>query len=369
MPRKEYQFRREPTEGRDVELSLSTLYAGRDIESVPEHLSEELVIHPYTKMIPLSYIMIDKGYSAGFTRAADAVRRWGVRGKPDQKKINKLNLEWRNKMFITMTFPRFNNDKEESRKTAYTTLSEYIEKDNLESIGALAQGYYSTRGRDHIIRQFFENRANRFFQRTYKGFIEPYTMYVNNSDNRYHPIFLAVVLPENYLYVKYHILAKNTIPLDRVVVLVDKDIDKRGIYIEPVRKMYRELMPHVMASACQVWKVPKEFIIDSCFHSPYTIKSVGIKEIKEEKEQLINEFYETFGERNDEELAEIGSRVVGQGILEQISTLTEAVYTVSSDQFRWEIPRPTSTTIQTGREGHEMFTQTSSGEPYILTNP
>lgn len=142
------------------------------------------------------------------------------------------------------------------------------------------------------------NLSNCYYsnQRTYSMGHTPYSLYLREDgydrlDANYNPHVLAVVLPENYLYMKYRILVDGVIDLSKVIILVDRELDTTSFKVPTFRKFYREkLQKEIMKTNCDVWEVPAEFIKSKCFIPQFTMKGIKLEERRKLKAELIESF-------------------------------------------------------------------------------
>jgi len=118
--------------------------------------------------------------------------------------------------------------------------------------------------------------------------------YLRNDDNpKFIPTFISVVLPENYIYQKYHMLMTGKIDPTKVIVLVNDDVDHPSFKgSQTVRKAHKAKLNNIINQGYQVWNVPEKFILDSCFVNFYKIQGKSRTEIQKKVEELIDEFNE-----------------------------------------------------------------------------
>lgn len=102
---------------------------------------------------------------------------------------------------------------------------------------------------------------------------------------------IAVVLPENVVYQKLYMLKNNTIDLNKVIVLVDRELDSTSFHNRRIREIYRkELLPLLMTTSCDVWRVPQTYIQESCFYGEFRLLSKTLMDRKRERLDIIQEF-------------------------------------------------------------------------------
>lgn len=113
----------------------------------------------------------------------------------------------------------------------------------------------------------------------------------HSDDQRYIPTYISVVLPENYLYQKYHLLLTGKIDPTKVIVLVNDDVDHPTFSgSQSVRRYHKIMLNKIISQGYQTWNVPEKFILDNCFVKTFKIKEKSVREIQQKKEQLIDEF-------------------------------------------------------------------------------
>lgn len=290
MPRKPYNFKREKTTGEETHFSPECLVVASNGAS--EMGGTGPFTCPYTPLIPLHYLLSGRNPGPIYQPIAQEIRRsWNVRNN-NTNKLAQFEKRWGGTMFSSFMSRLFGESRVDMRQHSTVSIQEWLDRDEILGTGIL--GYNgSTSSRETILSYFQRNKFIRYSQNTYSGAISPYSLYLQNSSGRYEPHMLAVVLPENYLYVKYHLLIHNTIPLDRIVVLINKELDRGDFENQPFKKLYREILPKIMKSSAQVWKVPREFIDENCFIESYKIKATNILERRREMEGIVEEFYET----------------------------------------------------------------------------
>lgn len=284
---KNYQFKKEDVTGGKRYIGANQFInvgaTGRDI-------SRNFIMCPYTDYIPLVYLLCTedarpRGGSIGW----DMRYYLGMPRMGTSVNMNKIGERWgqRNLMkFMRVMY----HDKGLIEESLREKIEGWMSADGVvNNILFDYAGYFSYRQR--IIEGWGEGDVGVFRQNSYQGAIGPYSLYMGEGADRTSHV-LACVLPENYLYVKYHILLHNTIPLDRVVVFVNKELDETSFRPTAFRTLYRELMKDVLSSSAQVWKVPHEFIMEKCFLKAHKLKEKNIIKKKKEQEELVKEFLE-----------------------------------------------------------------------------
>jgi len=107
------------------------------------------------------------------------------------------------------------------------------------------------------------------------------------------PTYISVVLPENYLYQKYHILATGKVDASKVIILVNDDVDHVSFSgSQSVRKYHKSMLDKLISKGYQTWNVPQQFILDNCFVKKHKVTGKSSREINKKLDELIREFGE-----------------------------------------------------------------------------
>ena len=298
--KKLHQFKRENVSGEHKILPNNNFIPVRwdNIDS-----DRQLMACPYTEFIPLSYIMLSSGVYKCSNIGEHCRQNWGIKER-NSKKLTKFNNRWQNKQLsVFATAGMSGEGREISKENTKRRLINWLFEDRVQHLNYLERGGWKLNYRPKIVESFKEGKTCGFTQRSYRGEISAYSLFLKNDNNNCIPHMLAVVLPENYMYVKYHLMVYDTIPLDKVIVLINKDLDSTSFRPAAFRTLYRELMFHVLKSACQVWKVPHEFILENCFLHSYKLKEENIIKRKKETEELIGEFYDSINNGDESNAA------------------------------------------------------------------
>lgn len=331
MPKKKpYVYKQEETSGGDEYLKLGELWSGaKRGQAYIWGSGGGLFMSPYTPFIPLDYVVQGTPRVSYSNQVYRTVRNiWNPTRKYSAKIEKEMETRWGGKTFTSLVFSSESSvGRQEWKSNATISINNYLEYDqatDLQFIGASDRAYDLS----DLVDKFNTNGCSRIAMRNYGVGISPYSMYLRlnpTSDWREMDAYvLAVVLPENYMYVKYHILAHNTIPLDRIVILIDKELDGTEFPSRAARAVYKKLLPHIMQSKCQVWKVPHSFIKENCFINNYALKNVNIKERKKEYATILDEFYK-------EELCSMVENQGQRGIMEQIANYPQT-YSYINDE-------------------------------------
>lgn len=360
MPKKKQQkplYRKEETLGEEREFSPSTLVLGYGDENMSD--GERLMMCPYTEFIPLVYLLSNNHINIKNPLAYYIKQYWNI-VENNLIKFKKFDAKWQKRILSTFPSRNLTNDKGRMKHLSKKDVDGWIKFDEPISLRVLEQNGWNVGYRSTIMEYFNIGTTNRFNQRSYSGAISPYSLYLRDNttlrrEHRYIPHMLAVVLPENYLYVKHHLLVHNTIPLDKIVVLVDKALDETSFRPTAFRGLYKDMMKEkVLKSCCDVWKVPHEFIMEKCFLGNYKLKEENILRRKKEIEGIIDEFYESFREKElsmaetqsaasswlDSALEDMLGTPITSNPLHGMSVTSTSGLTVESDSgaWTWQVP-------------------------------
>lgn len=141
-------------------------------------------------------------------------------------------------------------------------------------------------------------KPNRFNFKTYSGYVSPYSIWIKGERN-YNPHIIAVIRAEDWAYQRFYMLLHKTIDMSKVIVLVDNRVD--GTFpFNAFKGFYKEqLEPELKKLSCPVFKVPHGYIMENCFIQPYHIQEKNIFKRKQAIEQLVDEFYNKYGEKSE----------------------------------------------------------------------
>lgn len=146
-------------------------------------------------------------------------------------------------------------------------------------------------------RAFRNGESMRVNARTFSASLGQLTCFLETE--RYSRVFIpqvmAVILPENYVYQKQHILVHGTIDLSKVIVLVNRELDDTDFHNKNFRAYYRKhLLPILNEMKVEVWKVPVSFMEENCFHSGITLEATSFMDKKKEIETIYDDFRNTY---------------------------------------------------------------------------
>lgn len=146
---------------------------------------------------------------------------------------------------------------------------------------------------DYTQRAFIGGESFRINARTFSVSLGQLTCFLETSrwSRVFTPQVMGIILPENYVYQKQHVLVHGTIDLSKVVVLVNRELDDTSFHNKNFRAYYRKhILPLLNSLKVDVWKVPVSFMEENCFHGGITLEKTSFMEKKQELENI----YETF---------------------------------------------------------------------------
>jgi len=146
---------------------------------------------------------------------------------------------------------------------------------------------------DQTRRSFIDGQPIRISARTFGASIGQLTCFLETERHSrvYTPQVMAIILPENYVYQKQHVLVHGTIDLSKVIVLVNRELDSTDFHNKNFRAYYRKhRLPMLNELKVDVWKVPVSFIEENCFHGGITLEAVSFMDKKKEIETIYDSF-------------------------------------------------------------------------------
>lgn len=342
-------FERLKNKGTTTELSLSLVIADG---YTPDNA---LVMCPYTEYIPLSYLLSSNNFetpSGGYLREkhGDKLNHKFIcspmggfleRAFRDEYRIRgKETLDIETVKYM-MTFVN-----------QYLFFDEPISPTNQRNIQS-----WRKPTRSEVV-EGFNWKMSIFRQRSYGGYVSPYSLYRFESDNyncsRYYdlpangmfiPHVLAVIRPEHYLQAKLKFLLTGKIDMDKVVILIDNQLDGTEFPVAGFKSLYKAVKSQILETNAQIYRVPLEFIQKNCFIPKFELKEKNVLKRKQEIERLVEEFYK-YQKRNVEirQVEEEGPYIAS-------SNAAAEFY----DTFSFTTSGTHQYTIQTSAEGAESL--------------
>ena len=186
---------------------------------------------------------------------------------------------------------RLNSVTHGSFETILKRQSKYfIEDINLVDVSHVDGGASSF---DYTPRAFRNGEAIRINARTFNASLGQLTCFLETErwSRVFIPQVMAVILPENYVYQKQHVLVHGTIDLSKVIVLVNRELDDTDFHNKNFRAYYRKhLLPILNEMKVEVWKVPVSFMEENCFHGNITLEATSFMDKKKEIETIYDDF-------------------------------------------------------------------------------
>ncbi len=324
-PRKIEPFSKVETKGEvrvmDL-LGVSKVEVSRNRET-REPLSGRLITSVYANYIPLTYILrmpsclqTDSNYDL-WAETGDRVGLDEEDLESDEmvESMEEFEGKWNNSYISRVALSGI--ETEGRAAVGLNNLKNWLHDDSSLSITDLQCEQFLDRAEATDYTNGYRVILN---QRVYSALLDFYSMYYKNlttSQGVFTPRVIAVSLPENYYYHRLSIL-KGRIDLSKIIILVDKDLDSPRFECQPFRQLYKEtLLPHIMESGCQVWKVPYEYIVENCFHQSFNVRENNIFERQADVEEILRHLGEKDGSINNIEGYEL------QAVMDELREETE----------------------------------------------
>lgn len=291
-----------------------------------EHLhvvNDNFLISPYSDLIPIEYLL-----------TVDALEFSGTRGYnvpiPMNKNKTREGVFGKGCPFISGLFTQVgeNSERDDRIKATIKRIRAWLEYDKPYDMlsAAMDPGYdwTETGEKFYYFNNVYRNHVSLLTMRSYRLGTGIYSAFLNNNSDRsrgnhgYTPEVMAVVRPEDYVYHKYNILVNNTLDLSKVVILINNELFTTKHRCPAFKSTFREYMlPKIEETACNVWRVPRSYIQNSCFVPKW--KPEGpLKERVASIDKVVEGLYAHIskGRQKDKEFAEI---ITGSsGILDAI---------------------------------------------------
>ena len=259
----------------------------RMICQIGSETSGGMMMSPYSDYIPLSYLL-NNNFSLRWYHNYHIEDYYGRLNIAKGNNIDRIE----GKVLRQMLYNAFQQvAKGDAALQALYSVREWIEYDEPLSMNYMQNCVNYEYNRERIGELILSPMKIR--QRSYDAMSHMYSLSELKNEKAI-PHVLAVVLPENYLYLKYKLLVDNTLDMSKVIILINKNMDTPQFECKPFRKLYRDfLKPKIEETACDVWKVPLEYIVSSCFMEEYSLMSLGMKERRAISQKLIDGFKES----------------------------------------------------------------------------
>lgn len=250
-------FSKLETSGQLKEMMLNTF------DNYTSNETSEYLITPYSDLIPMVYISCTPDYYNYY------------------KPISTLKKVITNKPLLKFIWDSSNNITSIKKM-----VNMYLYNDDPLNFNVLVQSSHAHSDYNGCFNGWAHSRVK---MRSWKAFISAFTFCVKNQEE-YIPHIIATTLPENLEYHKLRAIAGFPVDLSKVIVLIDRELDTPRFAIKPARKMYREFFRNsLLDSCCDIWEVPLEFIIKSCFLGNYE-QTGSITQRRKAKNELIDLF-------------------------------------------------------------------------------
>lgn len=279
----------------------------------------KLLASPYTKFIPMFYLDRYLSKDSGIIHTLKIVNDYHDHNfdylfdkkranEKRTKKIAKLWLENKsiplakivlgspvNTLLVGANRVQTPGDIELNKTSAKNIINLYLMNDVPMDIADNNDGtLINSSSLDRMAGNFFrmENKTS-FTMRSYRGYTGMFTMIAKAGSSihaPYKPYILPVILPENLIYQKLHILATGKIDLTKVVLLVDGQLEMTDFPLKSLKALYKSIKPTLETYGFDIWKVPSDFIIDNCFLGKFTVPGKTIMQKKKEISTLVENF-------------------------------------------------------------------------------
>lgn len=254
---------------------------------------------PFVNMIPLKILnnSFNMNYRTWSSYSSNGRRQSYNRNMADATNVDRAMLiadqnigvsQVVNSMIFNGTLNTVNHDS--FKRLLANNINWFIKDANIVDV---AHYDNSASSFDHTSRAFLNGETMRINARTFSASLGQLTCFLETE--RYSRVFIpqvmAVILPENYVYQKEHVLLHGTIDLSKVVVLVNRELDDTEFHNKNFRAYYRKhLLPILNSLKVDVWKVPVSFMEENCFHGAITLEKTSFMEKKQELEGIYQGF-------------------------------------------------------------------------------
>lgn len=283
-------FKRNKEDVIPSDITLS--YLNTMVKVGDDEFGSERLINVYTDFIPLSYLFLT--LDDDFLSKSDI--NYILRNSYNFSKLESKENEVLPNMFCRYLHTASSSSLDTIIAKLAENVKKYISISDIVPLNAYFDGYTRSIG---DINDFmgFSDYCGRY---RYRG----RTICLTNIHNSLYyemiespvppiPTYISVVLPENYLYQKYHILATGKVDASKVIILVNDDVDHVSFSgSQSVRKYHKSMLDKLISKGYQTWNVPQQFILDNCFVKKHKVTGKSSREINKKLDELISEFGE-----------------------------------------------------------------------------
>jgi hypothetical protein len=257
---------------------------------------DTLIICPYTKFVPISYLKQHSNTHQGRAYASfrnklredNVTRFFSIDSKGwEPEKLPKKIYD-----LIDYTMAAKGNyvlESASNQKGVYANVEAFIKEDRRTTFHATR---YASTMSDALT--FFESETiSTVSFRTYQMQAGCFSVIVAGN-----PYIMAVIPREKYLYHRTRVLLGLPLDLSKVVILIDRRLDLPGEDDIPkaFKALYQKTLENTIKSTgAMIFKVPLEFIKENCFLSDFAIKSKNKKERQTESSIFLTNFYKSLG--------------------------------------------------------------------------
>jgi hypothetical protein len=314
----------------------------------------QIVMCPFTNYIPLSYFYILPDWRSDFYSSETYMEKLGI---PPTRRA-KFRKKWESNILAGI-FQSSYSDRDFKPgiiKRGRISINKYLSYNGPVDLERIPDLEFYCRNKDEFLHyfpsSFFVYNVGRCI-----GFSSPCSLFEKTTTGFHTPRVLAVVRPEDYIWMKYNILVNNVIDLSRVIILIDGEMDTMSFENKKFKALYKSLLPKILSTNCQIWRVPHDFITENCFLPKFKLKHRNIQKRKEEMDRVIEEFY------NSEEFDNVESNSPSLIVGTPSSFETELTWISLSDDHYATGVDPVREILDEGRAGVSNVAEALTGEP------
>lgn len=284
--------------------TIKTLAIGPTNYINPAHVAlagvEGRSICSYTPFIPLQYLeklgmiipttVFTQNFTVDNLKSIFGERSVDLSIFPEQKIVENKRKMMESKM-ASLIF-RFLSVELANRVSCYDFIKSSLSFDDPQSFSAIDSAISNNTRQMHDV--FNRWGIHNYTLRSCNGTIGNYLISTMDDITReLHYHIMPVILPGNLAYQRMHILLYGSVDLEYVIFLVDEELESPSFPIKGLQTMYKgRLKLALLETAGQIVYVPKEFITDNCFISPFKLTARSIEKRKKEKESIVRMYLE-----------------------------------------------------------------------------
>lgn len=293
----------------------------------------EYKVSPYTDFIPILYLTQEPGSIFDYHYSKSYLSREGV----PTKYLKKIEEQNPIPNYIGRYLADYGWNKgiiEDLKIDLKSCINDYLFNDNCYSL--IWDSVWGGSGSQNAINNLKSNKLKNLYMRSYQGYIGGLSVFLGRDETN--PHILAVIEPEDLIYQKLHLLLHGTLDMEKVIILIDRQLDATDFPNKAFRAFYKKyILPELAKYKCNIWKVPLDFIKESCFHKKISIKETNILKRKQLIKSLIEQFKTNHVQKPiiDEVLKPVEGYVITTSIADAINPWATTIIT---DQVHADIP-------------------------------